>query len=107
MPHTVQVAPVASRDKFGKPTYGADVSYQGRVVEKVEHLVIDDGREVVSSHVLYLAPHAVSGIPDLTPEARVTLPDATTPMVLRINVYPDEDGDAYWQVWLGSGTRAG
>jgi len=106
MPHTVTVAPVTSRDKFGTRTYGAAVSYPARVVEEQRRITTLDGVEGMSSHTVWIAPHTSSGIPNLGPESLITLPDGSTPPILRVEVYPDEEGDHHWKIYLGSGGRA-
>lgn len=96
MPHTVNIAPYASRDSFGKPSYGADVAHRARVVYKNIHIRASDGSEKVARGVVYLGSAVV-----VSPEDRVTLPDTTTPPVLACNNYSDDVGAHHTQIYFG------
>ena len=96
MPHTVNIAPYVSRNSFGKPTYGADVAYRARVVYKNIHIRVSDGSEKVARGIVYLGSAVV-----ISPEDRVTLPDATTPPVLASHNYADDVGAHHTQIYFG------
>lgn len=102
---TLTIAPVTSRDKYGAPTYGSAVSYSCRVVEKLQRVVDSEGREGLATTVAWCRPHTSTGIPDLGPEAKVTLPDGTTPALLAFEVYPDEDGDHHFKLLFDRSRR--
>lgn len=96
MPHTVNIAAYASRDSFGKPSYGANVAYRARVVYKNIHIRASDGSEKVARGVVYLGSAVV-----VSPEDRVTLPDSTTPPVLSCDNYADDVGAHHTQIYFG------
>lgn len=98
MPHTVTIAPRSSQDEYGAPTYGTAVSYSARVVEKATRYVDVEGRENVASTVVWGRGHASTGIPNVGPEARLTLPDGSTPAIVSFEVYPDDGGDHHFKI---------
>jgi hypothetical protein len=95
MPHTVVVRKQTSLDKYGVAARGAATTVQGRVVQTPKMVRLDDGREVVSSAHFYTAGPA--GI--LTTD-EITLPDGSTPVIMRVDHYPDEDGSHHEVVWF-------
>ncbi len=101
MPQTVTIAAVSATDAFGDRTYAAAITYDARVLEEQKIVTDFRGREVTSVHVVWVAPHLTSGLPNLTPEAQITLPDGSTPPMLSYSVVPDEDGDHHAKIWLG------
>jgi hypothetical protein len=96
MPVTVSHAALASRDGYGKPTFGTATSYSARVLNR--HVLVKDrqGREVIARTVVWLA-----GTPTIDPEDRVTLADGTTPPILAVEKYPDEAGAHHVKLFLG------
>ncbi len=102
MPHTVTIATVASRDEYNKRTYSTAVTYTARVLERMTRVVDREGRETIATHVVWIAPHADSGAPALEPDAEITLPDGSTPPIIRVESIPDEDGDHHVKVYLGA-----
>ena len=96
MPHTVTIANLSSRDAYGVPTYGTATSYRARVVRKAQIVKDVTGAEVVSSTQVWL--FGTSGV---TPESRITLPDSSTPKILMVESYPDEEGDHHDKVFCG------
>jgi hypothetical protein len=92
MPHTVLIAqPDGSFGDRGKPNFGADVSFTGRIVEKNENVIDDEGQERVSRLSIWLATTTV-----ITPAARLTMPAGYTPTqppIIRVERYPDQEGD--------------
>lgn len=94
-PHTVTHAPLASRDGFGAPTYGAGTAYAARLVRKQRVVRTPSGDEVVATGELWIA-----GTPTVGADDRITLPDATTPDILAVETYPDEAGTAFVKVFF-------
>jgi hypothetical protein len=96
MPATVVIAPTTGRDDFGKPSYGAGVSYKGRVVYKnIKVASRVTGEDVVASGFIVL-----SGLPVLHIDDRVTLEDGTTPLMHAWDQIPDEDGPLYSKIYF-------
>lgn len=102
MSATVTIETVSSIDEYGARTFNSAITYDARVVEKLQAVVNFEGHEQVSTHIVYIAPHASSGIPTIESDSRITLPDGSTPPILRVEVYPDESGDHHFQVFIGA-----
>lgn len=82
---------LASRDSFGVPTYGSSgTSYAARLIRR--HKLVRDARgdQVVSSAQLWLA-----GAPAIAPDDKVTLSDGTSPPIVAIDRFQDEDGASH------------
>ncbi|KKN54429.1 hypothetical protein LCGC14_0592270 [marine sediment metagenome] len=93
MPHRVTVEAVGSIDDAHKVTYDAPTDWQARVVEKQQQVIDRQGREVVGTHIVWIAPDATTGlVPVINAEARVTLPDGSQHPVLTVEVYHDDMG---------------
>ena len=72
-------------------------SYRGRYVRRNQMVRDDAGDEVVSRSQLWLF-----GAPSLTPRDKITLPDGTTPVILAVERYPDDNGAHHEKVFFGS-----
>ena len=108
MPQTVSWERFQDRNDWGKPTYAAAVSHRARVVYQTE-FVIDQrqgGAELettANGHVWFGPPTSNLGSgnpPSVTAEDRITLPDGTQPNILRVDRFPDEDGDHHVKVYF-------
>lgn len=89
--HTITLAPYASQNQYGEPTYGAVVSYKARVQGKMRMVRDSLGVERVSSVTCYVATTASIG-----PKDRLTLPSGWTPAsppILSVQRQSDEGGD--------------
>jgi hypothetical protein len=80
----VQHRPLASRDSYGQPSYGSPTTYQARVVPSAAKITTANGSEVVARTVIYLATTDL-----IDPSDQLTLPDLSTPGILRVDRYPD------------------
>ena len=87
MAATVTLAPLTSRDRYGAGSYGAAVSYQARVSYRTKWIRMADGSIVNSQGEVWLRSAA-----RVDPEARLTLPDGTTPPILMVQTPSDESG---------------
>ena len=98
MIQSVTYRPVASRDVYGKPSYGASVSYRARVVHKTLRTSNQfSGQDWVGNGIIYLGAY----ITTIDPDDEWTLPDGSKPQVVRLENYPDEVGNYYSQVIFG------
>lgn len=68
MSSTVLVAARSGVDRYGKPTYGTDVSYIGHLSRKRRMVRNASGQEVISEQAVHLNTNV-----DVLPSARVTL----------------------------------
>jgi len=95
-PHTVTVASVLSRDKYGGPTYGSGIDYSARVLYKNVRTTDARGVEVLAKGVVW-----IQGTPSIGLDDKITLPDGTTPPILNVQMVPDERGTHHVKVYFG------
>jgi hypothetical protein len=99
MPQTITVSTVATLGVGGAPTFStAATSYRARVVN-VNRFVADTRGN--SAAVAYEAWIASTGI--LAKDSKYTLPDGSTPPVVRVEVPPDQDGHHHVKILFGRG----
>lgn len=87
---TVTISARSSRDMYGVESWAAGVSYPARV---------SPYRPLVRGEVVDAAPisgqvHMDGDVP-VTSEHRITLPDGSTPTIIRVDRYTDVDGTVY------------
>lgn len=90
----VQVEALVSTDAYGKPTYGPVTAYRARIENRIRLIRTTDNQERVSTGCIYLAGDAV-----VQPHDRLTLSDNTHPVMLRVDVQPDEHGPYYVAIY--------
>ncbi|MBW2084438.1 MAG: hypothetical protein JRI54_00180 [Deltaproteobacteria bacterium] len=95
-PHTIVIEPFLGRNDYGEPIYGDATSYNARVVGKQKLVRTPSGEEKVSSSQVYIYE-----ISNVSPEDRVTLPDGSSPPILAVAKFPDENGDHHEVVFFG------
>ena len=96
MTDTVTIAPVSTRDAYGKHGWATAVSYVGRI-QSGDHKVLDPkGVERVSVGRVYI-PDA----PDVSIHDKLTLPDGTSPPILAIDETHDERGTHHTTIHYG------
>lgn len=95
LPDTATWAPLTGRDQYGAPTYGAGTTYACRLVRAHKLIRNSAGDQVVSSAHVWLA-----GTPAVAPDDRVTLSDDTTPPILSVERFQDEDGASHTKVYF-------
>lgn len=102
MPHTITVAARGStRSLYGVPgAAGTATSYRARVVQAPQWVRDSDGTRLLASAVAW-----VSSTASVPADGVWTLPDGTTPPVLWVARYPDENGLHHTKIVFG--TRAG
>jgi hypothetical protein len=87
--------PFASRDGYGKRTFGTGVAYKGRLYRKARMVRDFQGHEVLSSHHFWFC-----GTPDVGPQDKITLANNTSPVLASVERPSDEDGPAYTKVFF-------
>ena len=96
MRQTISIAPLSSRDAYGKPTYGSATSYRCRLVGKRTRVLNAQGQEVISNWTAYVMADVA-----IQPDVQVTLSTADvasteayaiTPQLLSVGRYPANDG---------------
>lgn len=105
-PQTVVWQALVSRDQFGKPSYGAPQTFRGRRVRQRSRVaafsrgVKGEGSDAINETVIWIL-----GTPDIGYEDLVYVDgeDATKqPPILNVEKVPDETGDLFVKVTLGS-----
>jgi len=95
MPNTITVQAKSGVDAYNKPTYATGTSYSARVVYKNKITVDAIGREVTARGVIYVAATGA-----ISPEDKITLPDSSTPQIISVERFPDENGAHHNQVYF-------
>lgn len=90
MATTVTVERIASRDTYGKVTYGAATSYVARVSLVQRNVIGPEGQMVVAKGRAWL-----DTVDPFTVNDRVTLADGSIPILLAVDLVDDENGPAY------------
>lgn len=88
MPDTVIFNAASSTDKYGKKTFtgsNANISVRGRIVDDIILIKNDQGQDIVASGKVYLYGNYSS----LTLTHRLTLPDGSTPVILKLDSMND------------------
>ena len=94
---TVTIAQPSTYSKYGAPTFGAASTAIPARLEIAHRVVVDiDGVERVSSGTLFI----LSTTATVTPGTKITLPDGSTPEILRVDVHEDEEGQHHLEVFL-------
>lgn len=93
---TVTYKPFSSRTAGGTVTFGSASTYQARVVNGNKQTRDLQGNVVQAAYEVWIASTGV-----LSPRGQYTLPDGTTPPVLNVSVYPDENGNFHNKIYFG------
>ena len=94
MTQTCTIEPFGAYNEYAEPSFGTAVSYTCRTVHKTNLIRTDAGKEITS-----IAQTWIFGAPGISPKDRITLPDGTTPQILRVDRFPDENGNHHDKVW--------
>ena len=99
MPSTLKVNVLkgVSTDGYGTATWSSSTkSYRCRVVEKQTLVHTFEGDEQMARTVVWVRSTSTFG-----PWDKITLPDGTTPRLLAVEDYPDEDGAHHQRLFFG------
>jgi hypothetical protein len=93
MRDVIQWQQLSGYDGHGQPSFGTITEIKCRIVDKERLIRTLDGQEVVSKTTIYCdSDHGVD-VND-----RITLPSGEQPIMLRINTYPDEQGNRFEEI---------
>lgn len=98
MTETVTVTTSQTPNNYGEASGGSATSYTARVVKKREAIRDFNGDVRQAIGIVYF-----DRTTNITPTDKITLPDSSTPPILRVETFPDEFGNYYDQVYLGEG----
>lgn len=96
MTDTVTVEPLAFKDDYGAPSYGAAVTYACRIDGGTKVRVNVEGVERSVNAMLYFP-----GVPGIGPMDRLTMPGGFVPQqppILRVSQFTDEGGAHHTEV---------
>lgn len=102
-PQQLTLEPLTGRDNYGKPTYGAAVSYNCHMIYKNQRVaafsraIKGEGADMIST-----AQAIIMGTPAVKYDDRITLPDGAQPVILSVERHADETGDVYVKVLFGN-----
>jgi hypothetical protein len=103
MPHTITVQAMVASNEYGEEVYSTQTSsFQALVEERPQWVRSAFGEETVATAIAYVASTDRIPITSL-----VTLPDGSTPAMIRSDVFSDEDGIHHNVLFFGSGAAAG
>jgi hypothetical protein len=99
MTKSVTIAPYLGVSGNGARQYGPAKTYPCRISETQTPIFTATGQQVVSTTTIAVYPRATDGtvLAAVNADARLTLPDATAPRILRAGSVDDLDGGViYW-----------
>jgi|GEM_PF-4667130 len=99
MPSTLKVNGLkgVSTDGYGTATWSTTTgSYRCRIVEKQSLVHTFDGDEQIARTVAWVYSTSTFG-----PWDKITLPDASSPRLLAVEEYGDEDGHHHSRLYFG------
>ena len=101
---TVRLAARTGVDGYGEPTFGPEAVVRARVEGRRRLVRNDQGREVLSSHTVYLATAVPIGAHDRitlsTGDVASTETGAIQPDILAVGKSPDEHGRQHVVLYL-------
>lgn len=92
MNETITVKTLASVNNYGEETHTGTTTYSAYIDRSPSITRDGQGREVVASATLYVASETIS-VTD-----QIVMPNGTTPPIVNVSTYYDEDGDIHHQV---------
>lgn len=99
MDSTIKVSTRNGHSNYGAATFATStVSYRARIVEKPGFVRRPDGEDVSYHTVAWVRS---TGSVSITATDRVTLPDGSTPPVVGVERYSDDDGPNHVKVLFG------
>lgn len=90
---TITIEPYSAMSAGGEPTYGASTTASCRIVQYEQKTIEVGGTPIVSSTQIYLP-----GDTTITKRDRITLPDGTKPVILKVESIPGASGTTYLKV---------
>lgn len=84
---TITVVPFSTYDSHGGVTYGSSATVSCFISYEKKMITAHDGQEVVTSAQIYIVGSTSRSVLD-----KITMPDSTTPRLLRVDHYYNEIG---------------
>ena len=96
-PHTVTIAALSTVDLYGVPTHGSGTTYSALVVDQTKRVIGTDGQERIATQVAYV----LSSSAEVNEADKITMPDGSTPKIVKVDTYSDDQGQHNVVVWCG------
>ena len=96
-PHTITLEPLSTIGLYGEPTYGTAASYSALVIYEQRLIAGPDNREVSSNTTVYIPSSSASA----AESHRLTLPDGSTPRIIRVDRWADGKGQHSITLYCG------
>lgn len=93
MPTTATYQNQTGYDIFGQPSVGQTTTFKCHISRQNLSRYTPEGLSVVEGGTIQM-----NGIYDITKESLLTLPDGTTPKILAVKTFFDEDGEHHTTV---------
>lgn len=99
MDSTIKVSTRTGHSNYGAPTFaGTTTNFRARIVHKPGYVRGAENEEVAYRHVAWVRS---TGSVSITASDRITMPDGTTPPVVGVERYPDDDGPNHVKIFMG------
>lgn len=93
MPTTATYANPTGYDVYGKPSAGTAVTFRCHISRNQKQVFTPDGVTILQGGTIQM-----DGIYDIGEEAILTLPDGSTPKILSVKTFFDENGPHHTSV---------
>jgi hypothetical protein len=99
MPSTIKISTRSGHNNYGEPTFASTTTnFRARIVERREFMRTATGEVLEQTHVIWCRS---TGATSITTDDRLTMPDGTTPQMLSVEMYPDEDLEHHRKIIVG------
>lgn len=86
-------------NNYGEPSFASSTtSYRARIVHKPGYLRTGESEGMGYEHIAWVRS---TGATQITASDRVKMPNGTTPPVLRVEQFGDEDGPNHVKLYMG------
>ena len=99
MDSTIKVSTRTGHGTYGQGTFAASTTnYRARIVRRPGYVRAPDGEDIEYRDIVWARS---TGSVSITASDRVTLPDGSTPPIVSVERYPDDDGAHHVKILLG------
>lgn len=99
MPDAISIRRGTSLNNYGeRDAVGTATSYQARIVFSASKIIVATGEEASAAGQAWISGSVPA---DIKTSDILTLPDGNSPEIMRVDIFPDEDGEHHRVVWFG------